>query len=97
MEVLQPNSQISAELLEMMNDTTEGDVAPANIAFLEDRLLTMDDEPQEYGTQFRRVNNTYVPFLIRDPENVNNRRLKRGLGTYEENLRRLEDEYREHS
>lgn len=66
---------------------------PANSAFLEDRLLTMEDKPQIYGTQFRNIGNGFEPFPIEDPEHVDERRARVGLGTLAENEARIKRVY----
>lgn len=71
--------------LEFMKASKTGDVSPADIAFLEDRLLTMEDKPQIYGTQFNTVNGVTKPFPIEDPEHVDSRRASVGLDTFAEN------------
>ncbi len=78
--------------LELMKAAQEGDVAPANIAYLEDRLLIMEGKPQ-YGTQFRTINGVTEPFPIEDPGHVDERRARVGLGTYAENQARIKARY----
>lgn len=80
------------QCLEFMKQTPD-DVRPANIAFLEDRLLTMEDKPQIYGTQFRNIGNGLEPFPIEDPEHVDERRASVGLGTLAENEARIKATY----
>lgn len=80
--------------LELMKQADEGDVTPANIAFLEDRLLTMAGEPQIYGTQFRNDGNGWKPFPIADPEHVDERRATIGLGTLAENEAQIKARYK---
>lgn len=69
------------------------DVAPANVAFLEDRLLTMEDKPQIYGTQFHKQGDTWVPLPIRNPDRVDDLRASVGLGTLGENAERIHSMY----
>lgn len=77
------------ECLALMKQAGEGEVNPANIAFLEDRILTMDDKPQIYGTQFRTIKGVTEPFPIEDPEHVDERRASVGLDTFAENEARI--------
>ena len=65
-----------------MKDAKEGNVEPADIAYLEDRLLIMEGKPQIYGTQFRTIDGVSEPFPIEDPEHVDERRASVGLDTY---------------
>ncbi|MEM7365007.1 MAG: DUF6624 domain-containing protein [Pseudomonadota bacterium] len=67
--------------IELANDDIEG----WQLAFLRDRILTMSDQPQIYGTQFDEDEEGWpVPFPILDPETVNERRRSLGLNTLEE-------------
>lgn len=80
------------QCLELMRQTPD-DVRPSNIAFLEDRLLIMEDKPQIYGTQFRNIGNGWEPFPIEDSEHVDERRASVGLGTLAENEARIKAIY----
>jgi hypothetical protein len=75
--------------LGLMKAAPAGDVAPTNIALLEDRLLTMDGKPQIYGTQFQTINGITKPFPIEDFEHVDERRKRVGLDTFAENEARI--------
>lgn len=77
------------QCLALMKAATEGDVALANIAYLEDRLLIMEGKPQIYGTQFRTINGITEPFPIEDRKRVDERRAQVGLETYAENEARI--------
>lgn len=81
------------QCLTLMKDAREGDVAPANIAYLEDRLLTMEGKPQLYGTQFRTIDGVMVPFPLADPDHVDERRARVGLETYAEYEARMKARY----
>src|SRR5215472_3906420 len=72
----------------LMRDAETGDVAPANMAYLEDRLLTMEGKPQIYGTQFRFIDGVIEPFPIEDPDHVDERRARIGLKTLAEHKAR---------
>lgn len=80
------------QCLKLMKQAAD-DVQPANIAFLEDRLLTMEDKPQIYGTQFRNIGSGWEPFPIEDPEHIDERRASVGLGTLAENEVRIKAMY----
>jgi hypothetical protein len=72
-----------ADLLEVAvsNQDAEG----WQLAFLKDRLQTMSGEEQIYGTQFDEDAEGWpIPFPIRDPDGVNERRLALGLNSIEE-------------
>lgn len=72
------------QCLNLMKNAGEGDVAPDDIAYLEDRLLIMEGKPQLYGTQFRTIDGVTEPFPIEDPEHLDERRARVGLETYAE-------------
>lgn len=66
------------------------DVMPWQVAFLEDRIRTYEGKPQIYGTQFQpNKNGELEPYLIENPEFVNDRRLAVGLNTIEERTAEL--------
>ncbi|MEU1399150.1 DUF6624 domain-containing protein [Micromonospora zamorensis] len=57
-------------------------VSPGNLAYLQDRVATGKDEPQEYGTQIRWGPGGPVPATpIRDEADVERRRAEAGLPT----------------
>ncbi|MFI6259990.1 DUF6624 domain-containing protein [Micromonospora zamorensis] len=59
-----------------------GQVSPGNLAYLQDRVATGKDEPQEYGTQIRWGPGGPVPATpIRDEADVERRRAEAGLPT----------------
>src|SRR5215469_4282515 len=70
--------------LTLMRDAQTGDVAPENMAYLEDRILTMEGKPQIYGTQFRIIDGVIELFPIEDPDHVDQRRARVGLTTLAE-------------
>ncbi|KKS07127.1 hypothetical protein A3K01_01575 [candidate division WWE3 bacterium RIFOXYD1_FULL_43_17] len=69
----------------------EKDINPANIAYLEDRVLMYENKPQIFGTQFvlNQKTGKMEPYTISDPENVNERRSKYGMETVEEHLKKF--------
>ncbi|MFN2393982.1 MAG: DUF6624 domain-containing protein, partial [Pyrinomonadaceae bacterium] len=63
------------------------------LAYLKDRVLKMDGEPQIYGTQYDvGEDGKSVPYKIHDEANVDTRRRKAGLPTMEENTKRIHQE-----
>lgn len=68
----------------------KGEVAPAQPAFLEDRICCFEGRPQVYGTQFDVDENGLLQaYPIADPEHVNERRRAVGLNTLEERTREM--------
>jgi hypothetical protein len=59
----------------------EGEASPCNLAYLTDRVLLADDEPQIYGTQLTARNDELAPRRLRDPGTVDQRRAALGLET----------------
>ncbi len=57
-----------------------GDSELSDMATMQDRMLVEEGELQLYGTQSKMVDGELVPFPIADPESVNKRRRKVGLG-----------------
>jgi hypothetical protein len=60
----------------------EGDVDPAEVAMLEDRICALEGRPQRYGTQFdwNDDGTAMVPMVgVEDPEHVDERRRAVGL------------------
>ncbi|SCY00099.1 hypothetical protein SAMN05192588_0666 [Nonlabens sp. Hel1_33_55] len=66
----------------MRRAVASGDAEPRNLALLEDRISMRTNGTQIYGSQIKRKPKSkqyYLPTII-DPENVDERRLKIGLG-----------------
>lgn len=62
------------------------------LAFLKDRILTMSGEKQIYGTQFDEDEDGWpVPFPVRDPEGVDERRKELGLNSLSERTTEMRD------
>ena len=80
------NIDIQLKYLPIMKDAVSKGNAPADgLALLEDRIAIRQGKKQIYGSQIGKDKNGnfYVLPLI-DPDNVNKRRAKVGLGTIEE-------------
>jgi hypothetical protein len=67
-----------------------GDASRMDLAYLSDRVRTLEGRPQVFGTQFREDSEGRVqPFPIEDEERVDERRKSVGLSTlaeYEQQL-----------
>lgn len=88
-----PDLGFMKQCLELIKDLPAGEVDPANAAYLEDRILSIEGKPQIYGTQFRRVDNKLQAFPIGDFDHVDERRASVGLNSYAENEATLRAEY----
>lgn len=62
-------------------------VSPIHLAYLEDRILQLENKPQIYGTQIDVSNNEPKPYPVIEPENLNKRRKSIGLEPIEEYLK----------
>jgi hypothetical protein len=77
--------------LPMITKAVEDDNLPKRqYAMFYDRLLLRRGEHQIYGTQLAMDDQSKDPYVLplKDPTNVDNRRLKMGLNTMQENLNR---------
>ncbi|HEX8290458.1 MAG TPA: DUF6624 domain-containing protein [Pyrinomonadaceae bacterium] len=64
-----------------------GEMEPAHLAYLEDRICFFERRPQRYGTQFDwDERGRLSPWLLEDPERVDEYRLSVGLGPLAERL-----------
>lgn len=71
--------------LALMKNQPPGEVSPQNIAYLEDRVRVSEGRSQIYGTQFHaNSHGEFEPFPIEDPEQIDARRAKAGMGTFAE-------------
>lgn len=89
-----PSLQFMEQCLALMEALPEGEVSPANIAYLKDRVLMMNGKPQIYGTQFQGSGKDMHVYPIEDVESVDERRASVGLGTFAENESRLRKLYK---
>ncbi|MFQ5490340.1 MAG: DUF6624 domain-containing protein [Phycisphaerae bacterium] len=66
--------------LDLMHaELTVGEVFPQDVAYLTDRVLVHQNQPQLYGTQFHQVDGKMVPQPIQDPLTVDAHRAEVGL------------------
>lgn len=74
---------------------TKGESSSSNLAYLEDRILMREGKPQLYGTQIITDNAGQKKFYnIYDEVNVDERRLKIGLGPLAEYGKRFNIDYK---
>ncbi|HUD07615.1 MAG TPA: DUF6624 domain-containing protein [Candidatus Saccharimonadales bacterium] len=84
-----PDLKFKEKCLELMERLPLGEVKPANIAYLKDRVLMWNGKPQIYGTQFHGFGKDIKVHEIQDPEHVDKRRANVGLDTFAKNEARL--------
>jgi len=68
--------------LTLMTQLPAGEVSAVNRAHLEDRVRVNTGRPQLYGTQFHGGGATFEPRPIEDPERLDERRVRVGLGPF---------------
>jgi hypothetical protein len=67
-----------------------GEVPRWQVAYLTDRVRYFEGKPEIYGTQYELdADGETMPSPIEDPDRVDERRRSVGLGTLEENTRRM--------
>jgi len=67
----------------------DGEAAPADLAYLTDRVLLAGGEPQLYGTQLTARDGRLMPCRLRDPDTVDDRRAAAGLEPLDSYLRHV--------
>lgn len=70
-----------------------GEASQTEVAYLTDRVLLAEGQPQEYGTQMTGREEGWVPRRLRDPANVDERRAAMSLGPLSEYIARMSHEY----
>ncbi|MFE2565945.1 DUF6624 domain-containing protein [Streptomyces mirabilis] len=84
--------------LALMQQLPIGEVSPAHLAYLEDRVRVNTGRPQRYGTQFHGGGATFRPRPIEDLEQLDTRRHSVGLppfAQYQEQLARRDKQHQE--
>ena len=76
--------QFQRECLALLKGLPPGAISLHNIAYLEDRLLVAEHEPQLYGTQFQGKGKNLRPQPIADEQHVDERRKQMDLMTLAE-------------
>lgn len=72
-----------------------GEVEPLYVAVLEDRILTLEGRPQQYGTQFEWDDDgELTPIRIADLQDVDTRRSAVGMGPLDVDVQRVRSEAR---
>lgn len=67
----------------MIKEAKRGSVLWENVAYLTDRVLVNSGKPQLYGTQFYENKAKLIPRLIKNVDNLNERRKEMGLEPFE--------------
>lgn len=83
------------QCLDLLQALPDGEVDPARLAMLTDRVMLKESGVQRYGTQWIGRDGGWFPQPLEDPDEVENLRRSVGLDTLEENRRRMADFYGE--
>ncbi|HZV05203.1 MAG TPA: DUF6624 domain-containing protein [Gemmataceae bacterium] len=83
-------------LLLLRAAVARGEAAPAQAAYLEDKIAFFERRPQRYGTQFDwDAEGRMSPWLLEDPERVDEYRSQVGLSPLQEKIEEFgKDEHR---
>jgi len=81
--------EFQKKALNLLQEAARNDeVEHKQVAYLTDRIFLKEGKKQIYGTQFKKnEQGKFVPLPLKEPENVNERRARVGLGTIEEYAR----------
>lgn len=74
-----PFQKDAIKLLEVA--AAKGEASGQDLAYLVDRILVNEGNPQRYGTQYHEVDGKLVPQPIEDAKHVDDRRESVGMGT----------------
>jgi hypothetical protein len=86
--------EFQKKCLEMMKGLPAGEVEGKDIAYLTDRILVNEGQPQIYGTQIKSSANGGLELApLFEPEQVDERRKKMGLGPIEEYLSEIRKQF----
>ncbi|WP_271783277.1 DUF6624 domain-containing protein [Aquimarina algiphila] len=83
--------EVQEKYLPMIKEVVKkGNIRPGSLALLEDRIAMRKGNKQIYGSQIGRdeETNTYYIYPLQDPDNVDKRRAKVGLGSLQDYVSR---------
>ncbi|MBD0743823.1 DUF6624 domain-containing protein [Streptomyces sp. CBMA152] len=87
-----PDFQQEALLL-LREAVAAGEAEPRHLAYLTDRCLVHEGEPQLYGTQYVKDEQGLRPYTIREPNGLDSRRAEIGLGPFAEYDAQMREHY----
>jgi hypothetical protein len=85
--------EFQSQCLKLMTDALEGEVAPADIAYLTDRVLSAAGKPQRYGTQCELIDGKATVKDCESPDQLDQRRKQVGLPPMAEYLQQVQAMY----
>lgn len=77
----------------MIKEAKRGNVLWENVAYLTDRILVNDGRPQLYGTQFYESKAKLIPRLIKNVDELDERRKEMGLEPFEDYEKKILKNY----
>lgn len=84
------NPAFQRRCLDLLTEAVErSEASPKQLAYLTDRVLLAEGQPQEYGTQMSGGEQGWAPRKLRDPDTVDERRAAVGLGPVSEYIDRI--------
>ena len=87
-------ARTAARCLDLITQAVrDGEASLAELAYLTDRVLLSEGQPQEYGTQMEGRQDGWTPRRLRDPAHVDERRAAVSLGPVSEYIARMAHQY----
>ena len=84
------NPAFQRRCLDLMTEAVErAEATRRDLAYLTDRVLLAEGQPQEYGTQMWGTEDGWTPKNLRDPDNVEARRAAVSIGPLSEYVERI--------
>ena len=82
------------QCLDLLTEAEQrGEATRSDLAYLTDRVLLAEGQPQEYGTQMMGRKEGWAPRRLRDPERVDERRAAVSLGPLADYIAEMERAY----
>ncbi len=89
-----PSLDFMKQMLPLLREAARrGEAEMSDVALLSDRILTNENKPQVYGTQFQIKDGRLVPYPIDDPAHLDERRASVGLPPMTEYVAKLRETY----
>jgi hypothetical protein len=85
------------QCLDLMAKLPKDEVSPANLGYLNDRVLLAEGKKQLYGTQFMFVGGKWKPRPIEDEANVDKRRAEAGMSPLVDYVKLIKQQYGGHA
>ena len=84
------------QIMEEIYKKDRSEISPHDIAYLTDRILTHQNKPQIFGTQFQKSKKGgFEPLPIKNRKNIDARRKEFGLDSLVDNTKRINQTYKD--